>query len=93
MAAAALSFATKEKMPPSELIVNLFMTRMTCVIAASPRADFHKALKETGDAYTDIGLLFEEQPKLDWEPLGDLLHLYKGIITSFPDILSAHKVS
>lgn len=46
----------------------------------------------TGEAYNSIGRLFEEQPKLDWEPLGDVLHLYRGIIASFPDILTVHKV-
>jgi sorting nexin-9/18/33 len=47
----------------------------------------------TGDAYNNIGKMFEEQPKLDWEPLGDQMHIYKGMLTSFPDILQVHKVS
>lgn len=51
------------------------------------------AIKETGHSYNEIGKLFDEQPKLDWEPLGDMLHIYKGIITAFPDILTIHKVS
>lgn len=52
-----------------------------------------EAIKETGHAYNEIGRLFDEQPKLDWEPLGDMFHIYKGIISSFPDILTIHKVS
>lgn len=58
---------------------------------SSPRANLSTAIKLTGEAYNDIGRLFEEQPKLDWEPLGDVLHLYRGIIASFPDILTVHK--
>jgi sorting nexin-9/18/33 len=51
------------------------------------------AIKATGEAYNEVGLLFEEQPKADWEPLGDVLHIYKGLIASFPDILAVHRVS
>lgn len=50
------------------------------------------ALKATGDAYNEIGKLHEEQPKYDWEPLGDKFHIYRGIISSFPDVISIHKV-
>jgi sorting nexin-9/18/33 len=46
----------------------------------------------TGDAYNNIGKMFEEQPKLDWEPLADKMHIYKGKLASFPDILQVHKV-
>jgi hypothetical protein len=46
----------------------------------------------TGDAYNNIGKMFEEQPKLDWEPLADKMHIYKGMLASFPDILQVHKV-
>lgn len=51
-----------------------------------------RALKITGDAYHDIGRLHEEQPKFDWEPLGDKFHIYRGVINSFPDVISIHKV-
>lgn len=50
------------------------------------------ALKVTGDAYYDIGKLYEEQPKFDWEPLADKFHIYRGIISSFPEVISIHKV-
>ncbi|XP_077286975.1 sorting nexin 33-like protein SH3PX1 [Arctopsyche grandis] len=49
------------------------------------------AIRKTGGTYIDIGKLFEEQPKHDWEPLSDKLHIYKGIIGSFPDVLAAQK--
>ncbi|KAG7207117.1 hypothetical protein KM043_000992 [Ampulex compressa] len=49
------------------------------------------ALKATGDAYNEIGRLYEEQPKYDWEPLADKFHIYRGIIGNFPDVISIHK--
>lgn len=49
------------------------------------------AIKMTGGAYIEIGRMFEDQPKYDWEPLGDKFHLYKGIVNGFPDALSNHK--
>lgn len=58
----------------------------------SSRGRLTYALKVTGDAYNDIGKLYEEQPKFDWEPLADKFHIYKGIINSFPDVISIHKV-
>lgn len=51
------------------------------------------AIKMTGGAYIEIGRMYEEQPKYDWEPLGDKFHLYKGIVGSFPDVLANHKAA
>lgn len=51
-----------------------------------------QALKLTGEAYNDIGKLYDEQPKFDWEPLADKFHIYRGIIGSFPDVIGIHKV-
>ncbi|XP_046406008.1 sorting nexin lst-4 [Ischnura elegans] len=59
--------------------------------AGVPTSKLSSALKVTGETYNDIGKLFEEQPKADWEPLSDVLHIYKGLLSSFPDILSFHK--
>ncbi|BES90416.1 WASP-Hypothetical protein domain of Sorting nexin protein [Nesidiocoris tenuis] len=50
-----------------------------------------RALKTVGDTYNDIGKMHEEQPKFDWEPLSDMLLVYKGILSSMPDILALHK--
>ncbi|XP_014479970.1 PREDICTED: sorting nexin lst-4 [Dinoponera quadriceps] len=55
------------------------------------RGKLTRALKATGDAYNDIGKLYEEQPKFDWEPLADKFHIYRGIISNFPDVISIHK--
>jgi sorting nexin-9/18/33 len=56
------------------------------------RGRLNQALKDTGEAYNEIGRLYEEQPKYDWEPLADKFHIYRGIISSFPDVISIHKV-
>ncbi|XP_047517488.1 sorting nexin lst-4 [Pieris napi] len=51
------------------------------------------AIKMTGGAYIEIGKMYEDQPKYDFEPLGDKFHLYKGIVGSFPDCLGNHKAA
>lgn len=55
------------------------------------RSKLTSAIKMTGGAYIEIGRMYDEQPKYDWEPLGDKFHLYKGIVGSFPDVLANHK--
>lgn len=57
----------------------------------NPRVNLTNAIRTTSDIYMELGKMFEDQPKYDWEPLGDVLHIYKGIIASFPDILNVHK--
>lgn len=59
--------------------------------ADDSRGKLTQALKATGEAYNDIGRLHDEQPKFDWEPLADTFHIYRGIISSFPDVISIHK--
>ncbi|XP_022913436.1 sorting nexin lst-4 [Onthophagus taurus] len=44
-----------------------------------------------GDAYNDIANYYDEQAKLDWEPLYNKLYLYKGITSAFPEIMALHK--
>lgn len=55
-------------------------------------APLTKALSHTADTYDQIALLCEDQPRLDFEPMGDLLHDYRGLLASFPDIITVHKV-
>lgn len=62
------------------------------LILGTSSAALTNAIKEVGDTYNEIGKMFEEQPKSDWEPLGDTLHIFKGILAAFPDILTVHKV-
>ncbi|KAG8042077.1 hypothetical protein G9C98_000068 [Cotesia typhae] len=55
------------------------------------RSTLTNALRRTGEVYNDIGRLYEEQPRLDWEPLADKFHIYRGVINNFPDVISIHK--
>nr|XP_014285831.1 sorting nexin lst-4 isoform X1 [Halyomorpha halys] len=59
--------------------------------AGSGSDELTAGIRKIGVTYDEIGKLFEEQPKMDWEPLGDMLHIYKGILSSIPEILSLHK--
>lgn len=76
-------------------IIAVYGWQLKCnfYLSGSSRSNLTTVIKKVGDTYNDIGKLFEEQPKLDWEPLGDMLHIYKGILAAFPDILSFHRVS
>ncbi|KAH8398287.1 hypothetical protein KR215_002715 [Drosophila sulfurigaster] len=44
-----------------------------------------------GGIYIGIGQMFMDQPKHDWIPLSDRLHIYRGILNCFPDVFSRHK--
>lgn len=50
-----------------------------------------KAVGQTAGVFIAIGQLFGDQPKYDWIPLCDRLHIYKGVLGSFPYIMSEHK--
>lgn len=41
--------------------------------------------------FISVGKMFEDQPKRDWQPFSDRLHIYRGILGNFPDILGEHK--
>jgi len=36
--------------------------------------------------------MYEDQPKNDWEPLGDVMYDYKGLLAGWPGILQIHSV-
>ncbi|EDW40914.1 sorting nexin lst-4 [Drosophila sechellia] len=44
-----------------------------------------------GGIFIGIGQAFGDQPKHDWIPLSDRLHIYRGVLNCFPDIFSTHK--
>ena len=46
----------------------------------------------TGECYEEIGRLYEEQPRLDWEHLADMMHDYKGLLAGWPQVLHIHSV-
>jgi sorting nexin-9/18/33 len=50
-----------------------------------------QSVGNTAGIFISIGKLYEEQAKRDWQPFCDKLHVYRGILNSFPDILSEHK--
>ncbi|XP_053316834.1 sorting nexin-9 [Spea bombifrons] len=53
--------------------------------------DLNSAITEAGKTYEAIATLVEEQPKKDLHFLMETNHEYKGFLSCFPDIISAHK--
>jgi sorting nexin-9/18/33 len=49
------------------------------------------AVGQAAGVFISIGQLFGEQPKFDWVPFADRLHIYRGVLNAFPDVLSEHK--
>lgn len=50
-----------------------------------------EAIHHVSEAYSDIGTVYEEEPKHDWDPLCHLLFEYRGLIDGFPSVISATK--
>lgn len=46
---------------------------------------------QAAGVFISIGQLFGEQPKLDWIPFGDRLHIYRGVLSGFPDVLAVQR--
>ncbi|XP_034482626.1 sorting nexin-33 [Drosophila innubila] len=44
-----------------------------------------------GGIFIGVGQMFGDQPKNDWIPLSDRLHIYRGVLSCFPDVFSRHK--
>ncbi|XP_067646708.1 sorting nexin lst-4 [Eurosta solidaginis] len=59
--------------------------------APSKTAALSEGVGRVGGIFIGIGQLFGDQPKFDWIPFSDRLHIYRGVLNSFPDILSTHK--
>lgn len=51
----------------------------------------NKAISYTGEAYEAIGEYFAEQPRQDLDPISDLLDIYRGHLSNFPDIIHVQK--
>ena len=47
----------------------------------------------TGEAYEEIAKLVDDQPRNDWEHLGDTMHDYRGMLSGWPGIIQVHSVS
>ncbi|XP_053509698.1 sorting nexin-18a [Ictalurus furcatus] len=54
-------------------------------------AGLNHAIAYTGEAYEAIGDYFVEQPKQDVDTVMDLLALYQGHLTNYPDIIHVQK--
>ena len=48
------------------------------------------AVTLTGESYRDIANLTDEQPRKDWQPLGDTMHEHSGILDVWTNILKVH---
>ncbi|OCT77954.1 hypothetical protein XELAEV_18029052mg, partial [Xenopus laevis] len=53
--------------------------------------ELNSAITEAGKTYEAIANLVEEQPRKDLHYLMETNHEYKGFLSCFPDIISAHK--
>jgi len=53
----------------------------------------NNAVIGAGEAYEEIARITDEQAKKDWEPLGDMMHDYKGLLAGWPNVLSIHSDS
>lgn len=56
-----------------------------------PSAQLTEAIRHTEDTYRDIGDMYETKLCHYWESMGDMLFMYKGVLASWPDIISFHK--
>lgn len=59
---------------------------------ASNNTEFNlaNAVIGTGEAYKEITKLVDDQPRNDWEPLWDVMHLYRGMSAGWSNILQIH---
>lgn len=46
---------------------------------------------QAAGVFIGIGQIIGEQPKHDFIPFADCLHIYRGILGDFPDVLNVHK--
>jgi len=53
-------------------------------------AGLSNAVTATGECYEDIARLYDDQPRLDWEHLGDMMHDYRGLLSGWPAVLQMH---
>lgn len=50
-----------------------------------------KAVGQAAGVFISIGQIFGEQPKSDWIPFCDRLHIYRGVLAGFPDVMAVHR--
>ena len=69
-----------------KLIIYIFFQ-----IAVNP--NLTNAIVCTGETYEEIAKMVDDQPRNDWEPLGDMMHDYRGMLAGWPSVLQIHAVS
>lgn len=50
-----------------------------------------RSVCEAAGVFISIGQMLGEQPKADWIPFCDRLHIYRGVLSGFPDVLAVHR--
>lgn len=51
----------------------------------------NEAIRQTSTAYEEISKLYDEVPRNGFEPMADILHQYRGLLSGWPEILQLHK--
>lgn len=51
----------------------------------------NEAMWFTSSVYGEISKLYEDEPKYDFEPMADILHQYRGLLSGWPEVLQLHK--
>ncbi|XP_018495380.1 sorting nexin-18 isoform X2 [Galendromus occidentalis] len=49
------------------------------------------SIRNTGETYNKIGQLYDENLRHNWENMADTLYEYRGILSSWPDIINIHR--
>ncbi|XP_031641115.1 sorting nexin lst-4 [Contarinia nasturtii] len=58
---------------------------------AITNVNLSNSVGQAAGVFIGIGQLIGEQPKHDFIPFADCLHIYRGILGDFPDVLNVHK--
>jgi len=62
-------------------------SQLSLAVADSPAAG---SLSKIGSCYEDLSTTMAEQATKDWEPVLNMMHDYKGLVTSWKDILGLY---
>lgn len=73
--------------------IQCLTTHINAALLWTEHTNLTNAITCTGEAYEEIGKMYEDQPRNDWEHLGDMMHDYRGTLAGWPGILQIHAVS
>ncbi|XP_022673442.1 sorting nexin-18-like isoform X3 [Varroa jacobsoni] len=54
-------------------------------------SQLNSSIRHTGETYESIGRLYDETLRHNWENMADTLYEYRGILSSWPDIINIHR--